>query len=82
MLASGRAVKGVRQCAKGQTLVMSASLLCCRKDLLTSMLPKYRELLKYKLSILVFSGDVDGVVPVSFRTSLRSLSSCTAGRTC
>lgn len=61
---------------------MSASLLCCRKDLLTSMLPKYRELLKYKLSILVFSGDVDGVVPVSFRTSLRRLSSCTAGRTC
>ena len=29
------------------------------------MLPKYRELLKYDLSILVFSGDVDAVVPVS-----------------
>ena len=39
---------------------------CCgRKDLLASMLPKYRELLKYDLSILVFSGDVDAVVPVS-----------------
>ena len=41
----------------------------CRKDLLTSMLPKYEELLKYDLSILVFSGDVDAIVPVSLPPS-------------
>ena len=29
------------------------------------MLPKYRMLLEYDLSILVFSGDVDAIVPVS-----------------
>ena len=73
---------GGKTVCQGPDFVMSATLPCCRKDLLTSMVPKYRELLKYKLSILVFSGDVDGVVPVSFCTSLRSLSSCTAGRTC
>ena len=39
--------------------------LCCRTDLLTSMLPTYRMLLEYDLSILVFSGDVDAIVPVS-----------------
>ena len=38
---------------------------CCRTDLLTSMLPKYKALLDYDLSILVFSGDVDAIVPVS-----------------
>lgn len=40
-------------------------MLCCRTDLLTSMLPKYKALLDYDLSILVFSGDVDAIVPVS-----------------
>lgn len=29
------------------------------------MLPTYRMLLEYDLSILVFSGDVDAIVPVS-----------------
>ncbi len=29
------------------------------------MLPKYKALLDYDLSILVFSGDVDAIVPVS-----------------
>lgn len=33
------------------------------------MLPKYEELLKYDLSILVFSGDVDAIVPVSLPPS-------------
>ena len=37
-----------------------------RDDLFTSMLPKYRDILRHKadLDILVFSGDVDGIVPV------------------
>jgi len=51
----------------------------CRKDLLTSMLPKYRELLKYNLSILVFSGDVDAIVPVSVHTQKRA-HACPDGR--
>ncbi|KAL3160666.1 hypothetical protein ABBQ32_010583 [Trebouxia sp. C0010 RCD-2024] len=35
-------------------------------DLFTSMLPKYRDILKHEadLDILIFSGDVDGIVPV------------------
>ncbi|EIE23392.1 peptidase S10, serine carboxypeptidase [Coccomyxa subellipsoidea C-169] len=36
-----------------------------REDLLSSMLPVYRELLKHKLNILVYSGDVDAIVPVT-----------------
>ena len=38
----------------------------CRDDLFTSMLPKYRDILKHEadLDILIFSGDVDGIVPV------------------
>ncbi len=36
-----------------------------RDDLLSSMLPVYRELLKYDLHILVYTGDVDAIVPVS-----------------
>lgn len=46
----------------------------CRKDLLTSMLPKYKELVKTDLSILVFSGDVDGIIPV--RPCPSSCNSC------
>ena len=34
------------------------------------MLPKYRTLLEYDLSILVFSGDVDAIVPVSSLTAI------------
>ena len=30
----------------------------CRKDLFSSMLPVYKELLEEKLRILIFSGDV------------------------
>ncbi|CAL8472304.1 g11846 [Coccomyxa elongata] len=45
-----------------------------RDDLLSSMLPVYRELLKYDLHILVYSGDVDAIVPVTgTRSWLRSL---------
>ncbi|DBA89195.1 TPA: hypothetical protein ACH3X1_016344 [Trebouxia sp. C0004] len=35
-------------------------------DLFTSMLPKYRDILRHQadLDILIFSGDVDGIVPV------------------
>ena len=38
----------------------------CRDDLFTSMLPKYHDILRHEadLDILVFSGDVDGIVPV------------------
>ena len=38
----------------------------CRDDLFTSMLPKYRDILRHEadLDILIFSGDVDGIVPV------------------
>lgn len=35
-----------------------------RADLLSSMLPVWRELLKSDLSMLVYSGDVDAIVPV------------------
>ncbi|CAL5224857.1 g7615 [Coccomyxa viridis] len=43
----------------------SSQILYSRTDLLTSMLPKYKALLDYDLSILVFSGDVDAIVPVT-----------------
>lgn len=38
----------------------------CRDDLFTSMLPKYQDILRHEadLDILIFSGDVDGIVPV------------------
>ena len=38
----------------------------CRDDLVASMLPKYRDILRQEaeLDILIFSGDVDGSVPV------------------
>lgn len=40
--------------------------ILCRDDLFTSMLPKYRDILRHEadLDILIFSGDVDGIVPV------------------
>lgn len=40
--------------------------VCCRDDLFTSMLPKYHDILRHQadLDILIFSGDVDGIVPV------------------
>ena len=42
------------------------NLLMRRDDLFTSMLPKYRDILRHNadLDILIFSGDVDGIVPV------------------
>jgi serine carboxypeptidase-like clade 2 len=36
-----------------------------RLDLLRSMLPVYRRLLKAGLRMLVYSGDVDAIVPVT-----------------
>ena len=38
----------------------------CRHDLFSSMLPKYDNILQHdrNLRILIFSGDVDGIVPV------------------
>lgn len=38
----------------------------CRQDLFTSMLPKYHNIFRHdrELKILIFSGDVDGIVPV------------------
>jgi len=36
-----------------------------QKDLFSSMLPKYAKLLTKGLKILIFSGDVDGIVPVT-----------------
>lgn len=41
-------------------------MLIRRDDLFTSMLPKYQDILRHdaNLDILVFSGDVDGIVPV------------------
>ena len=38
--------------------------LSCRNDVLTSVLPVYEALLKTNLRMLVFSGDVDAIVPV------------------
>ena len=36
----------------------------CRHDLFRSELPVWAELLQSRLSMLVYSGDVDGIVPV------------------
>lgn len=36
----------------------------CRTDLFSSMIPVYELLLQSSLQMLVFSGDVDGIVPV------------------
>ena len=38
----------------------------CRQDLFNSMLPKYHNIFQHdkNLRILIFSGDVDGIVPV------------------
>lgn len=45
-----------------------------RKDLLASMLPVYRELLESGIKIMVYSGDVDAIVPViGTRNWIRSL---------
>jgi hypothetical protein len=49
----------------------------CREDLLSSMLPVYRELLTHNLQILVYSGDVDAIVPVS-----QFIFSCRSNQTC
>jgi serine carboxypeptidase-like clade 2 len=35
------------------------------EDLLASMLPVYEELLEADITMLVYSGDVDGIVPVT-----------------
>ncbi|PNW79430.1 hypothetical protein CHLRE_09g414800v5 [Chlamydomonas reinhardtii] len=40
------------------------SIVYSREDLLASMLPTYQKLLTAGLRMLVFSGDVDGIVPV------------------
>ncbi|EFJ47842.1 hypothetical protein VOLCADRAFT_74841 [Volvox carteri f. nagariensis] len=40
------------------------SITYSREDLLSSMLPVYERLLQANLRILVYSGDVDGIVPV------------------
>ena len=47
-------------------VVICCQLYMCRDDLFTSMLPKYHDILRHEadLDILVFSGDVDGIVPV------------------
>ena len=54
-------------CTPQSTHVLQAcGFLCCRDDLFTSMLPKYHDILRHQadLDILIFSGDVDGIVPV------------------
>jgi hypothetical protein len=38
-----------------------------RDDLLSSMLPVYRDLIAAGLKLLVFSGDVDAIVPVGLQ---------------
>lgn len=47
-------------------VVLCCKLSMCRDDLFTTMLPKYRDILRHEadLDILIFSGDVDGIVPV------------------
>lgn len=35
----------------------------CREDVLSSMLPIYQELLAARVKMLVYSGDVDAIVP-------------------
>ena len=37
----------------------------CREDPFKSMLPQWHELLQTDLRMLVYSGDVDGILPVS-----------------
>jgi len=46
--------------------LVASCAVCCRDDLFTSMLPKYHDILRHQadLDILIFSGDVDGIVPV------------------
>ncbi len=46
--------------------LVACCAVCCRDDLFTSMLPKYHDILRHQadLDILIFSGDVDGIVPV------------------
>ena len=46
--------------------LVACCAVCRRDDLFTSMLPKYHDILRHQadLDILVFSGDVDGIVPV------------------
>ena len=48
-----------------------ALALLCRRDLFTSMLPKWEALLTTDLRMLVFSGDVDGIVPVRLPCGLK-----------
>lgn len=43
----------------------SSFLNYSRKDLLTSMLPVYRDLFEAGIKIMVFSGDVDAIVPIT-----------------
>lgn len=52
-------------CLQGQPGQQHALLCACRDDLFSSVLPVHREIqeLEKPLKILVFSGDVDGVVP-------------------
>lgn len=42
----------------------SSAIQYSREDLLSSMIPIYEKLLETDLKILVYSGDVDGIVPV------------------
>jgi hypothetical protein len=42
-----------------------------RDDLLSSMLPVYRDLIAAGLKLLVFSGDVDAIVPVGLQNKWR-----------
>ena len=39
--------------------------MLCREDLLTPMQPVYHRLMRSKLKILVYSGDVDAIVPLT-----------------
>jgi serine carboxypeptidase-like clade 2 len=45
--------------------VCSSVVQYSRASLLSSMLPVYDELIKAKLRMLVYSGDVDAIVPVT-----------------
>ena len=52
-------------CLQGQPKRQHALPCACRHDLFSSVLPVHREIqeLEKPLKILVFSGDVDGIVP-------------------
>ena len=52
-------------CGRGHDC-QGGDVLCCggRDDLFTSMVPVYERLLHSGLDMLVYSGDVDGIVPV------------------